>query len=98
MKKKMKTIKAVKGYTKEAYKQAICDACDDIKNRVDDILCDFDKHLQEVSITMKVGVGEISIINIEKIVAVEGEDIKEIPQFEGTLEQLDKLSIRGDKE
>lgn len=24
-----------------------------------------------------------------------GEDIKEIPQFEGTLEQLDKLSIRG---
>lgn len=25
-----------------------------------------------------------------------GEDIKEIPQFEGTLEQLDKLSIRGE--
>lgn len=25
-----------------------------------------------------------------------GEDIKEIPQFQGTLEQLDKLSIRGE--
>ena len=27
-----------------------------------------------------------------------GEDIKEIPQFEGTLEQLDKLSIRGNND
>lgn len=67
-------MKTVKDYKKDSYKQAICDACDDIKNRVDDILCDFDKHLREVSITIKVGVGEVSIINIEKQVAVEGED------------------------
>lgn len=31
----------------------------------------------------------------EEIERILGEDIKEIPQFEGTLEQLDKLSIRG---
>lgn len=70
----MKTIKLVKDYTKEAYKQAICDACDDIKNRVDDILCDFDKHIREITITIKVGVGEVSVLNITKEVAVEGED------------------------
>lgn len=70
----MKTIKLVKGYTKEAYKQAICDACDDIKNRVDDILCDFDKHLREITITIKVGIGEVSVLNITKEVAVEGDD------------------------
>jgi DNA repair ATPase RecN len=34
--------------------------------------------------------------NLEKLLNIlKGEDIKEIPQFEGTLEQLDKLSIRG---
>ncbi len=67
-------IKIVKGYTKEDYKQAICDACDDIKNRVDDILCDFEKHIREITITIKVGVGEVSILNIAKEVAVERED------------------------
>lgn len=70
----MKTIKLVKDYTKEAYKQAICDACDDIKNRTDDILCDFDKHLKEITITIKIGIGEVSILNITKEVAVESEE------------------------
>lgn len=34
----------------------------------------------------------------EKIILdiLKGEDIKEIPQFEGTLEQLEKLSINGE--
>lgn len=70
----MKVIKKVNGYKKEDYKQAICDACDDIKNRIDDILCDYEKHLREITITIKVGVGEISIINIAKEMCVEGEE------------------------
>lgn len=70
----MKVINFVGKNTKEEYKQAICDACDDIKNRVDDILCDFEKHLREITITIKVGVGEISILNITKEVAVEGDN------------------------
>lgn len=36
----------------------------------------------------------------EKIILdiLRGKDIKEIPQFEGTLEQLDRLSIRGNND
>lgn len=69
----MKNIRYVEDYTKESYKKAICDACDDIKSRVDDILCDFEKSLKNIKITIDVGVGQVSIINITKEVAVEGE-------------------------
>lgn len=70
----MNTIKCVKDYTKEGYKKAICEACDDIKNRLDDILCDFEKNIRNISITINVGVGEISILNIVKEVGVQGVD------------------------
>lgn len=70
----MNTIKVVKDYTKESYKEAICEACDDIKNRLDDILCDFEKQVKNISITIKVGVGEVSVLNIVKEVAVQGID------------------------
>lgn len=70
----MDTIKLVEDYTKESYKKAICEACDDIKNRLDDILCDFEKQVRNISITIKVGVGEVSVLNIVKEVAVQGDD------------------------
>lgn len=70
----MKTIKYIKEHTKEEYKQGILDACNDIKNRADDILCDFDKHLKKITITIELGVDKISIIKIEKIANVEGEE------------------------
>ncbi len=70
----MKRIRYVEDYTKEGYKKAICDACDDIKNRVDDILCDFEKSLKNVKITIDVGIGQVSIISITKELAVEGKD------------------------
>lgn len=63
----------VKGYTKEDYKQAICDCCDDIKNRADDLLCDFDKHIREINITLKVESGKVSVINVNKEMCVEKE-------------------------
>ena len=70
----MNHYKVVKDYTKESYKKAICEACDDIKNRLDDILCDFEKQVKNISITIKVGVGEVSVLNIVKEVAVQGDD------------------------
>ena len=70
----MDTIKLVEDYTKESYKKAICEACDDIKNRLDDILYDFEKNVRNISITIKVGVGEVSVLNIVKEVAVQGDD------------------------
>ena len=69
----MKGYNCVKDFTNESYKEAICDACDDIKNRVDDILCDFEKSIRNIKITIDVGVGQVSIINITKEVAVEKE-------------------------
>ena len=73
----MKKICFVETNSKDAYKKAICDACDDLKTRVDDILCDFEKHLREITITIKVGFGEVSVINITKEMCVEGGDENE---------------------
>jgi hypothetical protein len=73
----MKRLRYVEDFTKESYKKAICDACDDIKNRVDDILCDFEKSLKNVKITIDVGIGQVSIINITKELAVLGDDDEE---------------------
>ena len=70
----MKRIRFVEDNSKESYKKAICDACDDVKNRVDDVLCDFEKSLRNVKITIDVGVGQVSIINITKELAVLGDD------------------------
>lgn len=70
----MKRVRYVEDFTKESYKKAICDACDDIKNRVDDILCDFEKALKNVKITIDVGSGLVSIISITKELAVLGDD------------------------
>ena len=69
-----KILKAVKGYTKDDYKQAICDACDDLKNRTDDILCDFDKSIRDIEIKIKIEVGMVSLISITKNVNVESEE------------------------
>ena len=69
----MEIISAVKGNTKEDYKQAICECCDDLKNRVDDILCDFDKHIRKINIELEVEYGSISVIRINKEMDVEKE-------------------------
>ena len=66
----MRIAKAVSENTKESYKQAILDCCNDLKTRVDDILCDFDKCIRRIDITMTVEVGCVSIISINKEVCV----------------------------
>ena len=69
-----KILSAVKGYTKADYKQAIYDACDDLKSRTDDILCDFDKSIRDIEIKIKIEVGMVSLISITKNVNVECEE------------------------
>lgn len=69
-----KILSAVKGYTKDDYKQAIYDACDDLKSRTDDILCDFDKSIRDIEIKIKIEVGMVSLISITKNVNVESEE------------------------
>ena len=73
----MKIIECVKGHTKEDFKEAIYNACDDIKNRTDDILCDFNKHIREINITLKVEYGKVSVISINKEMWVEREESEE---------------------
>lgn len=70
----MKIIETVKGNTKKDYKEAINNICDDLKNRVDDILCDFDKHIREININLKIEYGCVSVISITKEMCVEKED------------------------
>ena len=62
----MKTLSRVKSYTKEGYKDAIIEALDDLKSRVDDILCDHDKGIRDIEITIHISPGEISLINVNK--------------------------------
>lgn len=66
----MKSVKGIMTNTKEEYKKAIFDCCDDLKTRVDDILCDFDKGIRKIDITMTVEVGCVSITSINKEVYV----------------------------
>lgn len=70
----MKIITAVKGNTKEDFKEAIFKGCDDLKNRVDDILCDYDKHIRKISIELEIEYGSVSVIRINKEMCVEEEE------------------------
>lgn len=70
----MKIVTAVKGNTKKDFKEAIFKCCDDLKNRVDDILCDFDKHIKKISIELDIEYGSVSIIRINKEMNVEEEE------------------------
>ena len=63
----------VEKQTKEGYKKAIIECCDDLKNRLDDILCDFDKSIKEIDITFKIEYGSVSVMSITKEVCVEVE-------------------------
>lgn len=74
----MKTLSRVKSYTKEGYKDAIIEALDDLKSRVDDILCDYNRHVKNIEITISVEPGCVSLINVNKTMNVEvDDDIKE---------------------
>ena len=75
-------------YTLEENYQDALDKIEELQERIDKAIEYFVRRdIEWGSYEQKV------LLNI-----LRGEDIKEIPQFEGTLEQLDKLSIRGDKE
>lgn len=74
----MKTLSCVKSYTKEGYKDAIIEALDDLKSRVDDILCDYNRRVKNIEITINVEPGRVSLINVNKTMNVEvDEDVKE---------------------
>ena len=70
----MQKIRFIKDYTKEGYKKAICDACDDVKNRVDDILCDFEKHIRNIQITIDIDPGKLSIIITKEVAVLDDDD------------------------
>lgn len=76
----MAIIKAVKEPTKEGFKQALIDACEDLKNRADDILCDFDKYIHSLNIEINIDYGKVSIIRITKDVLVMGEEDETIQE------------------
>lgn len=74
----MKTLSRVKSYTKEGYKDAIVEALDDLKSRIDDILCDYNRSIKNIEIIINVEPGCVSLINISKTMNVEiDEDTKE---------------------
>ena len=70
----MKTLSCVKSYTKEGYKDAIIEALDDLKSRVDDILCDHNKYIKSIEISLKVEPGCVSLLNITKTMNVMVDD------------------------
>ena len=72
----MKTLSRVKSYTKEGYKDAIIEALDDLKSRVDDILCDYNKGIKSIEISLKVEPGCVSLLNITKTMNVEVDNDK----------------------
>lgn len=73
----MQVLSRVKSYTKEGYKDAIVEALDDLKSRVDDILCDFNSFVKDIEITISVEPGCVSLIRINKTMFVKANDTKE---------------------
>ena len=63
----------VENRTKDGFKKAITECCENLNDRLDDILCDFDKSLKEINIQLKVSCDYVSVISITKEVAVEVE-------------------------
>lgn len=80
-------------YTLEENYQDALDKIEELQERIDKAIEYIGLNEEDLKLYDIYDVNGIELLNI-----LRGEDIKEIPQFEGTLEQLDKLSIRGDKE
>ena len=84
--KDLEEAKALEEYdTLQEYKKALKEKCDVI-----------DRATEELELWQP----KIKALKIERdylLDLLKGEDIKEIPQFEGTLDRLDKLSIRGEE-
>lgn len=66
----MQVLSTIKEYTKEGYKTALLEGLDDLKSRVDDILCDYDKCINSIEISLKVEPGCVSLLNITKTMNV----------------------------
>lgn len=66
----MQVLSTIKEYSKEGYKTALIEALDDLKSRVDDILCDYNKRINSIEISLKVEPGCISLLNVTKTMNV----------------------------
>lgn len=62
----MRVGRLVKTLSKEEYKEALCQVCDDIKRRSDDILYDMENNIRKIEITIRIEQGNVSMINVNK--------------------------------